>query len=456
MNTALHADWALVNDRWEHHVRVVIDASGRIASVDHGLPAQPGDQCLRDRALLPAPGNLHSHAFQRAMAGRTERRGATTDSFWTWRDQMYRFVERMTPDQLQAVAALAYVEMLEAGYGAVAEFHYLHHAADGRPYTDIAETSTHIVAAAQAAGIGLTHLPVLYQRGGLDGRPPTGGQRRFACDADQYAALLSAARRAAAQGRPDTLVGVAPHSLRAVDATGLQAALALAGGGPVHLHIAEQSGEVEQVLAATGQRPVQWLLDHMAVDAGWCLIHATHLDDDELRGVLRSGATVGLAPITEANLGDGLFRAADYRAQGGRFGVGTDSNVRIALAEELLTLEYGQRLAQQRRTVLAQANGSNGRALFDAVCAGGAAALGRASGRIAAGCWADLLTLDLNHVDLAQSTDDGWLDAWVFAASGTVVSELWSAGRQRVCAGRHVDRDVIERRYRQVLRELTI
>lgn len=455
MTTTLHADWALVAGQWQRDVRVSINSAGRIASVGTGELPQAGDRRLTDRVLLPAPGNLHSHAFQRAMAGRTERRSGANDSFWTWREQMYRFVDRMTPDHLQAVAALAYVEMLEAGYAAVAEFHYLHHAVGGAAYANIAETTSRIVAAAETAGIGLTHLPVLYQRGGLDGRPPVGGQQRFACDADRFATLMSAARDVLARARPDARLGVAPHSLRAVDAAGLELAIELVQGGPIHIHIAEQTGEVDEVLAATGRRPVQWLLEHVPVDDRWCLVHATHLDDAEVASLAASGATVGLAPVTEANLGDGIFRAVDFRNAGGRFGIGTDSNVRIDLAEELRTLEYGQRLQRRSRAVIADDDCSNGRMLFDAACAGGAAALGRVSGAIAPGNWADLLTLDRTHLDLAGVTGDGWLDAWIFAAPGRAVRDVWSAGHHRVRDGRHVERDAVEVAYRRTLAELT-
>ncbi|WP_348672829.1 formimidoylglutamate deiminase [uncultured Abyssibacter sp.] len=455
MTTTLHADCALVAGQWQRDVRVSIDAAGRIASVHTDALPQAGDQRLSDRVLLPAPGNLHSHAFQRAMAGRTERRSGANDSFWTWREQMYRFVDRMTPDHLLAVAALAYVEMLEAGYAAVAEFHYLHHAVGGAAYANIAETTSRIVAATETAGIGLTHLPVLYQRGGLDGRPPAGGQQRFACDADRFATLMSAARDVLARTRPDARLGVAPHSLRAVDSGGLKLAIELVQGGPIHIHIAEQTGEVDEVLAATGLRPVQWLLEHVPVDDRWCLLHATHLDDAEVASLAASGATVGLAPVTEANLGDGIFRAVDFRDAGGRFGIGTDSNVRIDLAEELRTLEYGQRLQRRSRAVIADDDYSNGRVLFDAACAGGAAALGRASGEIAPGNWADLLTLDRTRLDLAGVTGDGWLDAWIFSAPGRVVRDVWSAGHHRVRDGRHVEREAVEAAYRRTLAELT-
>ncbi len=451
----LHADHALVEGVWRTDVRVAVGEDGRILRVDCEVPPQPGDQPLRDRVLLPAPANLHSHAFQRAMAGRTERRHAQRDSFWSWREQMYRFVGRMTPDDLRAVAAFAYMEMLETGFAAVAEFHYLHHAPDGQPYANPASMSAAILAAAGDAGIGLTHLPVLYQRGGLAGEAVEGGQRRFAHTLDDYAALIARLLSQWQHAPADCGLGVAPHSLRAVDAEGLCMAAALLPDAPVHLHIAEQQAEVDAVLAATGQRPLAYLLDRVEVDHRWCLVHATHLDDAELAALARSGATVGLAPITEANLGDGLFPAVEALELGQRWGVGSDSNVRIDLAGELRTLEYGQRLMRQARCVLADAQRSTGRLLFDQACAGGAAALGRRSGAIAVGHWADLLTLDRHAVDLCGVDGDAWLDAWVFAAATPTVAEVWSAGRQMVSAGRHRDRDALTRAYRQTLQRMT-
>ncbi|PWN55262.1 formimidoylglutamate deiminase [Abyssibacter profundi] len=451
----LHAEHALVEGVWRSRVRVGIDAAGRIASVDCDSPAQPDDQRLTQRVLLPAAANLHSHAFQRAMAGRTEQRHAQRDSFWSWRSQMYRFVERMTPEDLQAIAAYAYMEMLETGFAAVAEFHYLHHGPEGRPYDDPGCMSAAIIAAASEAGIGLTHLPVLYQRGGLADEPVTGGQRRFRSSLDGYAALIGQLQSRWREAPADAVLGVAPHSLRAVDANGLTLAAGLLPGAPVHLHIAEQTAEVEAVQAATGQRPVAYLLDRAEVDAGWCLVHATHLDDAELAGLARSGATVGLAPITEANLGDGLFRAAEAANRGQRWGVGSDSNVRIDLPGELRTLEYGQRLIERRRCVLADARRSTGRWLFDQACAGGAAALGRDCGRLAVGQWADLVTLDTGSIDLCATKGDGWLDAWLFGAARPVVAEVWSAGRPAVVAGRHRRRDALTAAYRQTLQRLT-
>ena len=326
--TVLFSEAALLPGGWARDVRVEV-SGGRIVAVTVG--AAPGGQQLG--CLLPAPVNLHSHAFQRAMAGMTERRGPAPDSFWTWRTLMYKFLDHLTPDDVQAIAAFQQMEMLEAGYAGVAEFHYLHHRPGGAPYADLAEMSGRIVAAAGDTGIGLSLLPVLYQQGGCDGRALTAGQLRFGCDMDRYAKLWQGA--AAHANGADMVVGVAPHSLRAVSLQGLGAVVTLAPEAPVHLHIAEQVAEVAEVLAHTGARPVEWLLANTDVDARWCLIHATQMEPRETLGLAATGAVAGLCPITEANLGDGIFDGMRWLGAGGRFGVGSDSNVRISLTEEL-------------------------------------------------------------------------------------------------------------------------
>ncbi len=408
---------------------------------------QPGDTVLAGRLLLAAPANVHSHAFQRALAGLAEARGpAGQDSFWTWRRLMYRFLEQLDPDQIEAIAALAYVEMLEAGYASVGEFHYLHHRAGGAAYDDPAETTARIAAAALAAGIGLTHLPVLYAQGGADGRPLAGGQLRFGSDLDGFATLYEAAARIIAGLPADAEIGVAPHSLRAVPPDMLAAVVRLSDG-PVHIHIAEQPREVAEISAAYGARPVEWLLANAMVDERWCAVHATHMTGEETAALAGSGAVVGLCPVTEANLGDGIFNGPAFLNAGGSFGVGSDSNVRISLAEELRMLEYSQRYRAGKRAVLCAPGKSVGRTLYDAVLAGGARALGRDAGAIAPGRWADLTALDAGDPVLADLAGDRLLDAWIFAAGDGAVSDVWSAGRHVVCGGRHVKRQQIERRF---------
>jgi formimidoylglutamate deiminase len=438
----IHAKTALLPDGWAQNVRIRLEG-GRIAEVTRG--AEPVGQ--RVACLLPAPVNLHSHTFQRAMAGLTEKRTAGQDSFWTWRTLMYRFLEQLTPEDVEAIAAMVMVEMAEAGYAAVAEFHYLHHAPGGGVYADLAEMSTRIAAAAAETGLGLTHLPVLYERGGCDGRALTAGQRRFGNDPDRFAALWEAARQGLRSLPADTVLGVAPHSLRAVSPAGLDMAAGIDRGAPVHIHVAEQMAEVAEVMDATGQRPVEWLMRHQEVDARWCLIHATQMTPEETFALAQSGAVAGLCPITEANLGDGIFDGQRYVQAGGKFGVGSDSNVRVSLSEELRLLEYSQRLGLKGRACLATPERSAGRVLFEGAATGGSQAAGRASGAIAEGLWADLVALDLSGPDLMGVQGDTILDTWIFACDDRLVTDVWSAGRKLVTEGRHYARDQVMRRY---------
>lgn len=449
--TTIHARTTLLPDGWAHDVTVVIDG-GRIASVGaSGADDPPGTKV---DLLLPAPGNLHSHSFQRAMAGMTEHRTAGQDSFWTWRTLMYRFLDRLTPDQIQAIAAQVFVEMLEAGYAAVGEFHYLHHAPGGQSYDNPAELSARIAAAAASTGIGLTHLPVLYMTGGSDERPLEGGQLRFGNTLDGFDTLLAAATRAVADAGPDAVTGLAPHSLRAVPVEPLTHATTLRPGMPFHLHIAEQRAEVIEILGTHGATPVKWLLEIMDVGPEWCLVHATHMTPAETRGLAQSGAVAGLCPITEANLGDGTFDGAAFLRAGGTFGIGSDSNIRITLTEEMRTLEYTQRARDHARTVLASDGASAGRTLFDQALKGGAQALGRASGAIAPGLWADLVALDVSDLALSGLGGDMALDGWIFAGDDRAVRDVWSAGRHMVTGGRHTQRGPVERAFRAAISEL--
>ncbi|MCB6177590.1 formimidoylglutamate deiminase [Rhodobacter sp. Har01] len=441
----LHAEQALLPEGWARDVRVRIVA-GRIAEVTPGA-APEGE---RVACLLPALANLHSHAFQRAMAGMTEARTAGQDSFWTWRALMYRFLDRLTPPDVEAIAAQVMVEMAEAGYAAVTEFHYLHHAPDGSAYADRAEMAGRIAAASAETGLGLTLLPVIYERGGCDGRALTGGQRRFHNDPGGFGAMLEATSRHLKALPPDAALGVAPHSLRAVTPETL-ARVAQMTLGPIHMHLAEQQAEVDEVLAATGARPVSWALDQLPLGPRWCLVHCTQMTPRETACLAATGAVAGLCPITEANLGDGIFDATGWRAGGGAWGVGSDSNILISLAEELRSLEYSQRLRDRARAVLAAADRSVGRTLWDEAARGGARAAGRASGAIAAGLWADLLAPDMAAPVLAGRRGDEILDGFVFCGTAGLVDRLWSAGRPLVRAGRHVARDVIAQRFRATL-----
>ncbi|MAU52675.1 MAG: formimidoylglutamate deiminase [Roseovarius sp.] len=448
--TVLWADRALLPDGWARGVRVGIDGAGRIGGVARDTPPE-GE---RHAILLPAPANLHSHAFQRAMAGLTERRGPDPrDSFWTWRQLMFRFLDRLTPEDVEAIAAFVQMEMLEAGYTCNVEFHYLHHAPGGQPYDNLAEMSARIASAAGQSGIGLTLLPVHYQFGGCDRRALGPGQARFGTDPEGFARLHEAAGAALAPLPADTALGVAPHSLRAVSPEGLRAVTTL-GHGPVHMHLAEQLAEVEEVQAARGARPVEWLLANMAVDARWCLVHCTQMQPHETRALAATGAVAGLCPITESSLGDGIFDAVRWCGAGGRLGIGSDSNIRIALSEELRTLEYSQRLRDRSRAALARPGASTGRVLYDAALRGGAQAAGRAAGAIAPGLWADLLTLDGAAIDLAGRDGDTLLDTWIFAGDDRMVRDVWAAGRPLVRDGRHHARDAIREAYAATLHRL--
>ncbi len=449
--STIWAKTALLPSGWESDVAVTLSPEGRIASVQTGAP----ETGHRVGILLPAPVNAHSHAFQRAMAGMTERRGPDpSDSFWTWRQLMYRFLDQLTPEQVQAIAALVQMEMLEAGYATNVEFHYLHHQPGGVPYDNLSEMAQRITAATQQTGIGLTLLPVQYQYGGCDKSGLGPGQIRFGNDPDRYARLLDDCRATLAALPSDATLGVAPHSLRAVAPEDLKRAAGLCPEGPVHLHLAEQIKEVEDVQAAWGARPVEWLLDNVDVDDRWCLIHCTQMQPHETTSLAATGAVAGLCPITESSLGDGIFDGVRWFDNHGAVAIGSDSNIRISLSEELRTLDYSQRLRDHSRAALATPDLSTGRRLFGSVCAGGAQAAGRTSGAIAEGTWADLMTLDADHFDLAGQTGDMLLDTWIFAGDDRMVRDVWSAGRHMVQNGRHTARDQIVEAYRRAMAPL--
>ncbi|MFN4131010.1 MAG: formimidoylglutamate deiminase, partial [Paracoccaceae bacterium] len=377
-----------------------------------------------------------SHAFQRGFSGLTEQRGPGRDSFWTWREMMYRFALSLTPEAMQAIAALAYVEMLEAGFTRVGEFHYLHHAPDGAPYGNPAEMSARIFAAADETGINLTHLPVFYAHGGFGPKQAGDGQRRFLHDTDSFARLVQTCDQLA---RPQDRIGLAPHSLRAATMSQITELAQAFPDRPFHIHIAEQVREVEDCLAFTRQRPVDHLLTHAPVTPDWCLIHATHLTAAEVQGIAATGAVAGLCPITEANLGDGIFPAESFFAAGGRFGLGTDSNVQITAAGEARMLEYSQRLHHRARNICAN-HGSTGAQLFHGAATGGAQALAAPAPHLAPGAPADLVALhDPMALDMA---DDRLLDRWIFGTDLTV-ADVWASGAHLVHRGRHIHRDRI-------------
>jgi len=406
---------------------------------------------------VPGVANLHSHAFQRAMAGRAERRLNPQDSFWTWRETMYALAARFDPDSLQAVATQLYAEMLEAGYTRVCEFHYLHHAPDGRPYADPAAMSRALIHAAREAGIGLTLLPVLYMVGGFEGQPLSARQQRFGHGIETYLRLHQNLR---AEADENLKIGCALHSLRAVPLDAVRELLgALPADCRLHIHIAEQTAEVDECVALRGARPVAWLYDKVEVDARWTLVHATHLDEAEISLIARSGATVAICPSTEGNLGDGVFPLPEFMALGGRFGIGTDSHVSVGLTEELRWLEYGQRLLHRKRSLgVEPGRDSVGASLLAASVRAGADSAGQGSataeGVLVPGAHADVVSLQRAHPALYGATEADVIDRWLFASNRPAVDSVWVSGVQRVAEGRHLQREAIEARYAQVARTL--
>ncbi len=451
MRRELFFDHALTPDGWARNVRIAV-ADGSIASLTQGA-TRAGAEHFAGIAVPGLP-NVHSHAFQRAMAGLAERRGPEADSFWTWREVMYRFLARLSPDDVEAIAAFAYMEMLETGFTAVGEFHYLHHDVDGRPYADLGEMAARIAAASAAAGIGITVLPSFYAHGGFGAAPPAAGQRRFLNDPDRFLKLVERTR-AVVKHLPLARVGIAPHSLRAVTPESLSVICRAAADAPIHIHAAEQMKEVEDSLAVLGRRPVEWLLEHAGLDSRWCVIHATHMNDQEVRALAASRAVAGLCPLTEASLGDGTFKGPEYLHAGGLFSIGSDSNIQIDPAAELRQLEYAQRLLHHARNVMTGPEGeSTGRRLFSTALAGGAQALQLPIGALAPGQRADIVLLDHDHPDLASRSEDAWLDAWIFVAGRDAVKTVLTGGEPVVHTGRHKMRPAIEQRYKDVLSTL--
>ena len=451
--SAFFAERALLPSGWANDVRFEVSADGLLAHVEAHASAD-GAERLRGPVLAGMP-NLHSHAFQRAMAGLAEVAGNPNDSFWTWRDLMYRMVGKINPDQLQVIARQLYIEMLKAGCTSVAEFHYVHHDINGQPYADPAELSRQISQAASASGIGLTLLPVLYSHSGFGGQAPNDGQRRFINSTESYLDLRARLQPILA-AQPAQHLGVCFHSLRAVTPQQINDVLAASDKAcPVHIHIAEQQKEVDDCLAWSGKRPLQWLYDNVEVDERWCLVHATHADAAEVARMARSRAIAGLCLTTEANLGDGIFPAVDFLAQGGRLGIGSDSHVSLSVVEELRWLEYGQRLRDQRRNRLYRSDQPMvGRTLFDAALDGGAQALGQPIGRLEVGKRADWIVLDGNDPYLATATQDGILNRWLFAGGDRQVRDVLVNGQWVVRDGQHAGEEDSRRAFTQVLKDL--
>ncbi|OLL32593.1 formimidoylglutamate deiminase [Burkholderia sp. SRS-W-2-2016] len=459
-NQSLFAAHAYLPDGWRRNVLLEWDAAGTLTSVQPDQADAPAGVPQAAGPLMPGMPNLHSHAFQRAMAGLTEYRAASgtgaTDNFWSWRDLMYRFAARITPEGLASVARWLYIEMLKAGYTSVCEFHYVHHAQDGQRYANPAELAQRVVDAAAASGIGITMLPVLYQYSGFGAQAPRDDQRRFINTPDSLLELLGTLRAA----RPEHAAlryGVAPHSLRAVSEASLRSLLGgLDADAPVHIHIAEQTAEVDACIATEGARPVQWLLDRFDVDGRWCLVHATHVDANETVALAKSGAVAGLCLTTEANLGDGIFPAPQYLEAGGRIGVGSDSHIGVDWRSELRLLEYGQRLTRRQRNVLASADATHvADRLYDAALDGGARATGRAVGALQVGRRADWLVLDSAHPNIAEQAPHAWLSGVVFCEHGdTPIRDVYTGGVKVVDNRRHRDEEGAYADYRAALAEL--
>lgn len=433
---AYFASRALLPAGWANDVRFDVNAQGFITEVVANASSE-GCQWLKG-PVVPGMPNLHSHAFQRVMAGLAEVAGDPQDSFWTWRELMYRMVGRLTPEQVGVIARQLYIEMLKGGYTQVAEFHYLHHDPLGNPYADAGEMTAHLSRAAEQAGIGLTLLPVLYSYSGFGAQPPQPGQRRFIQNTDSYLQQQQIISRQI-KGLAAQNQGVCFHSLRAVSLEQMQQVLAASDASlPVHIHISEQVKEVDDCLAWSGQRPIAWLFDKLEVDARWCLIHATHPDNAELKQLALSGAVAGLCPTTEANLGDGIFPGVDYLAHGGKWGIGSDSHVSLNVVEELRWFEYGQRLRDTRRNrLVTQQQPSVGDVLYQQALAGGAQACGVAIGKLEQGYRADWLVLDGECPYLGAAQDNELLNRWLFAGSAAQIQDVWVAGDAKIIAGRH-------------------
>ncbi|PZF75554.1 formimidoylglutamate deiminase [Aestuariivirga litoralis] len=446
-----HFASALTPQGWQRDVTVTVDSGGMISGVAAGRAE--GERL--SGIAVPAMPNVHSHAHQRFMLGLAERAGPGADSFWTWREAMYGFALRLSPDDLEAVAAQLYVEMLKAGFSIVGEFQYLHHQPDGTPYADPAEMSLRCFAAAQHAGIGITILPTLYAFGGFGGQDPVAGQRRFLNQAERFLKIVDNLS-IQAKGDPLRRVGISPHSLRAVTPELLREVVAgLPDDAPIHVHVAEQVKEVDDCLAFSGRRPVELLMESFALSDRWTAIHATHMTPAETAALARSGAIAGLCPTTEANLGDGIFPATGFMAEGGAIAIGSDSHITVSPAEDLRMLEYSQRLRDRTRNALAAGPGqSTGRTLFDAALKGGARSMRQPVGAIAPGYRADITVLDADHPLLAGRREDAALDTWIFSGGNALVKDVIVGGTQVVKDRHHVNEETIARNFRAALRRL--
>jgi formimidoylglutamate deiminase len=443
---ALRFAHALTADGWKRDVAITIDANGMIVSVTPD--AKMGEHIAG--AAIPGVANLHSHAFQRAMAGLTEIAGHADDDFWSWRELMYRFLAEITPEDAEAIATFAYMEMLEGGFTTVTEFHYLHHQPDGTAYDNPAEMTARHLTAAEATGIGMTMLPVFYAHGDFGGKPPSPGQRRFLCDINGFAQIV----QSSVQWLPSERLGIAPHSLRAATPGEIRVVDTILQGGPRHIHVSEQMKEVDACLSTHGVTPIRLLSSTVELSSRWCLIHCTHATPEELQLIASAGAIAGLCPLTEANLGDGIFSGHSFAAEGGSFGIGTDSNILISLSDELRQLEQSQRLARRARNVLASRGGSTGNRIFHQALSGGASAAGLPVSGLAPGAAADIVVLDTALPEFAAARPDQFLDIWIFAMKRNAIRDVFATGKHVVADGTHINREAINKRYKEVLGRL--
>ncbi len=458
MTQTLWSASALLSDGWAKNVEIEIDERGDISRVSPEVAYQGGEKLS---TLIAGIGNIHSHAHQRAMAGLGERASLTNDgihdSFWTWRKIMYHYLERIQPQHMYHIAAQLYLEMLKHGYTCVGEFQYLHHDLDGHAYQNRAEMTLQCLQAANDLGLGFTALPVLYRYGGFGETDPLDGQKRFLNDVDGFVEIVTQLQKACT-GNANCSVGIAPHSLRAISPDLLRQVIDQVGEdnlAAIHIHIAEQTGEVEDCLAWSGTRPVQWLLDHFDVAQNWSLVHATHMTAAETAAMAKSGAVAGLCPTTEANLGDGLFNAIDYFAQSGHWAIGSDSHISVDPVEELRWLEYGQRLLSRNRNLLISTEHKNtARNLLEGSWQGAELACGRKIGRIETGYRADFIVLDESHPRLYNRNEDSLLDSWIFSGNENLVKQVYVGGKQVIKNGRHINEASIHQHYQQTLDQL--
>ena len=447
-----HFTSALTSSGWQKDVNVSVDKNGMIENIAVG--AKVG--ALISGVAIPAVPNVHSHAHQRLMVGLAERAGPAGDSFWTWRETMYGFALKLSPDDLEAVAAQAYVEMLKAGFSCVGEFQYLHHQPDGSPYDEPAEMSLRCISAAEQAGIAITMLPTLYNYSGFGGQASNAGQQRFVNDQQRFLEIYGTLT-AVCGADPRRRLGISPHSLRAVTPELLKTVLnSIADDVRIHIHVAEQAKEVDDCMAWSGKRPVEFLLDQFDVSSRWCAIHATHMTAGETQGLAKSGATAGLCPTTEANLGDGIFPGDSFIKQGGAIAIGSDSQITISPAEDLRMLEYSQRLRDRTRNTLASSAGaSTGRSLLEAVLRGGAACLDQPVGAISVGKRCDIAVLDEAHPAMTGREGDAALDTWIFSAGNAAVKDVIVGGAHVVKDCRHINEDRIQTKFSETVRRLS-